>query len=93
MKNVDNKLFSRNETAELLNLSVRKIDSLRSTGELTCIKAGNRTLFHKADIDAYIQKNRGTPQTQYDSKRLLKDIGWGLVPVGITAIASLLFRE
>ena len=52
------KLLSRVETAARLGVSLRKVDYLTASGELTCVKAGRRTLFRMQDIDTYILKNR-----------------------------------
>jgi len=48
------KLLSRVETAARLGVSLRKVDYLTASGELTCVKAGRRTLFRMQDIDTYI---------------------------------------
>jgi hypothetical protein len=87
------KLLSREQTAEQLGLSVRKIDYLRASGELPCIKMGGRTSFCRQDIDAFIQKNRSTPHKPQDDTELIKRIGWNLLPIGVAAIVTWLLPK
>ena len=81
------KLFSRKETANLLGVSVRKVDSLCANGKLACIKQGRRTLYDVRDIDAYIEKNRRTSQTPHNNNEFIKEVCRSLLPVGIAAVA------
>jgi hypothetical protein len=44
-------LFTRELAAYYLSKSVREIDDLRSTREITAVGTGKRVLFRKADLD------------------------------------------
>jgi excisionase family DNA binding protein len=49
---------TRSEAAELLAVSVRKIDYLREAGKIPHIKRGQRVLFPTAALIAYAEEGR-----------------------------------
>jgi len=52
-----NKLLSKKETAELLSVSIRTLDRMRSSGELPATKVRGAVRFNPAVIEKYIAKN------------------------------------
>lgn len=55
--------LTRAAAAQVLGISVRKLDDLRRCGELACIRVGRRVLFAKAALDAFarthVQRRHG----------------------------------
>ena len=82
--------FSRQETKDLLGVSLRTVDYLRKSGELTGFKIRGRVMFKREDIDAFIQKNRDVPQ---DKTELIPQIGSQLLSVGVAAVAPCYYQD
>lgn len=49
-------LFTRELAAYYLSMSVREIDDLRSTKEITAVSKGKRVKFRKADLDRIVDR-------------------------------------
>jgi hypothetical protein len=49
-------LFTRELAAYYLSMSVREIDDLRSTSEITAVGKGKRVKFRKADLDRIVAR-------------------------------------
>ena len=54
-------VMDKNEVAKLLKISVRKIDYLRETGELACIKIGRSVRFRSEDVENFLQRRVTVP--------------------------------
>lgn len=52
------KLYTMEETAEILRVSREYLYRMRSRGELVAVKFGRRTLVEAAEIDRVIAANR-----------------------------------
>jgi len=55
-------LLFKNETAEYLTISVRKLERLMVKGEITYYRFGRSVRFCKADLDDWIKKHRIKPR-------------------------------
>ena len=51
------RLLTREEAAERLQVSVRTLDTLRAAGEIRAVKVKRRVRFHPDAVDAYIRRN------------------------------------
>ena len=51
-------LYSRKQTAHLLDLHYSSIDKAHKSGALRATRLGRRVLFTMADIEAYVKKVR-----------------------------------
>ena len=51
------RLLTREEAAERLQVSVRTIDTLRAAGEIQAVKVKRRVRFHPDALDAYVRRN------------------------------------
>jgi excisionase family DNA binding protein len=56
--NGQSNMLTRDEASTYLRISVRKLDSLVSVGDLPAIRIGSRVLFAREDLDAFIQQQR-----------------------------------
>ena len=65
-------MFSRNEVAKRLGVSVGKIDKLLASGELPRISIGARVLIASEDLAAFIEANRRSAKSP--RKRLAKAV-------------------
>jgi excisionase family DNA binding protein len=52
---VNDRKLSRPETAFYIGCSKRLVDQLTSEGKLRAIKVGRRTLYDRADVDAFLE--------------------------------------
>lgn len=50
-------LLKREEVAELLNVSLRHVDTLVSTGELSPVRIGRAVRFRPEEIDSFIEES------------------------------------
>ena len=51
------RLLSREEAADRLNVSVRTLDTLRAAGEIRAVKVKRRVSFHPGALEAYIRRS------------------------------------
>lgn len=51
--------LSRDESAEYLSISKRKLDDLATSEELQRLKIGRKTVFRVIDLDAYLARLAG----------------------------------
>lgn len=56
-------LFTRELAAYYLSMSVREIDDLRQTNEITAVGTGKRVKFRKSDLDRIADLDAGRPVT------------------------------
>jgi len=52
------KRYTRQETRELLHISLSTLDTYVKKGAITCSRVGKRVLFSQEDIDKALAKNR-----------------------------------
>lgn len=52
------KLLTRNEAAEFLRLSPRKVDQLAASGELPKVKIGTSVRFCRDDLEDFVRHRR-----------------------------------
>jgi excisionase family DNA binding protein len=58
-QNPEDQFFRRQEAAEYLGISTRKLDELKKYGEIPFICKGRRwTGYRKSDLDVYMDKDR-----------------------------------
>jgi excisionase family DNA binding protein len=50
------RLLTREEAAERLQVSIRTLDTLRAAGKLRAVKVKRRVRFHPDALDAYIRR-------------------------------------
>jgi len=66
---MSNELFTTDEAAGYLRTTNSHIHYLRTSGRLPHIRVGKFVRFTKADIDAYIEAQRGVGYNQADHKQ------------------------
>jgi excisionase family DNA binding protein len=52
------RLLTKSEAAQILNISVRTLDDWCAAGSIACIKRPNYVRFLPSDLDAFIQRHR-----------------------------------
>jgi excisionase family DNA binding protein len=57
-KQVELKYYTRQETCELLQISLSTLDTYVKKGAITCSRLGTRVRFTQDDIDKALAKNR-----------------------------------
>ena len=57
MQNPKSKLYSRQDVAGFLGVSVQTIDRLIKDGELPCVQVRDRVLVTPAALDEFIEQN------------------------------------
>lgn len=50
------RLLTRKEAAGYLRISVRTLDSLKSSGDLVFVRIGGKIVFDRRDLDEYIEQ-------------------------------------
>ena len=55
---VEMKFYTRNETRQIIHISLSTLDTYVKKGAITCSHVGKRVLFSQDDIDKALAKNR-----------------------------------
>lgn len=66
---LDKIFFNKEQAAEILNISIRTLERLSSSGTLKPRKVGTRSLYHIDDL------NRFAKNCPYDYEKALKNLG------------------
>ena len=60
MPDISQRLLSPREAAQVLGISTRTLWDLKGRGEIPCVKIGRSVRYARADIEAFIARNRQT---------------------------------
>ncbi|HEY0701167.1 MAG TPA: helix-turn-helix domain-containing protein [Candidatus Acidoferrales bacterium] len=61
MERSDKILFSRDEAAGMLSISVRSVDYLLARGELRAVRKGRRLLIPRTELERWAKKDNPQP--------------------------------
>jgi len=57
------RLLTRDEAADILGISVRKLDALEEAGKLQAIRIGRSVRYHPEVLDRFVRRRAGEPRT------------------------------
>ena len=54
--------FTRQETAQILRMSLRTLDNAKARGAIGYVQAGGKILFRKCEIESYLARHAVPPR-------------------------------